>query len=131
MWAITNRDLHGGQTPVLSSVVITSELYSFPVPAVQKGSTSPITQNDDRMQQAEWINGSVSAELETGITIGSDPTVRDGAAWFKIAPTLNGPGPRSAAPPSRGRGTLPARATTCSTRRWPSTPADAPRWCSP
>ena len=95
--AITQRDIHGGQTPLLSDVVITSELYAFPVPAVQKGSTSPLTQNDDRMQQAEWINGSVSAELETGITIGSDPTVRDGAAWFKIAPTLTGTAISSAA----------------------------------
>ena len=90
VWAITQRDIHGGQTPLLSSVVITSELYAFPVPAVQKGSTSPLNQNDDRMQQAEWINGSVSAELETAITIGTDPTRRDGAAWFKIAPTLTG-----------------------------------------
>jgi hypothetical protein len=97
VWAITNRDLHGGQTPVLSSVVITSELYTFPLPAVQKGSTSPITQNDDRMQQAEWINGSVSAELETAIHISGDPTTRDGAAWFKIAPTLTGTAISSAA----------------------------------
>lgn len=95
--AITQRDIHGGQTPLLSDVVITSELYAFPVPAVQKGSTSPLNQNDDRMQQAEWINGSVSAELETGITIGSDPTIRDGAAWFKIAPTLTGTAITSAA----------------------------------
>jgi hypothetical protein len=97
VWAITQRDIHGGQTPLLSSVVITSEPYNFPVPAVQKGSTSPITQNDDRMQQAEWINGSVSAELETAISIGSDPTLRDGAAWFKIAPTLTGTAISSAA----------------------------------
>jgi hypothetical protein len=92
VWAITQRDIHGSATPVLSDVVITSEPYAFPVPAVQKGSTSPIEQNDDRMQQAEWINGSVSAELETALTIGSDPKPRDGAAWFKIAPTLNGAG---------------------------------------
>jgi hypothetical protein len=97
VWAITQRDIHGGQTPLLSDVVITSEPYTFPVPAVQKGSTSPITQNDDRMQQAEWINGSVSAELETAIKIGSDPTTRDGAAWFKIAPTLTGTAISSAA----------------------------------
>ncbi len=97
VWAITNRDIHGGQTPALSDVVITSELYAFPVPAKQKGSTGLITQNDDRMQQAEWINGVVSAELETGITIGSDPAIRDGAAWFKIAPTLTGTAITSAA----------------------------------
>jgi hypothetical protein len=97
VWAITQRDIHGGQSPLLSDVVITSELYAFPVPAVQKGSTSPITQNDDRMQQAEWINGSVSAELETALKTGSDPTVRDGAAWFKIQPTLTGTAISSAA----------------------------------
>jgi hypothetical protein len=97
VWAITQRDLHGGQTPLLSSVVITSEFYEFPVPAVQKGSTGRLNQDDDRMQQAEWINGSVSAALETGLTIGSDPTVRDGAAWFKIQPTLTGTAITSAA----------------------------------
>lgn len=102
VWAITQRDIHNGQTPLLSDVVITSELYSFPVPAVQKGSTSPITQNDDRMQQAEWINGSVSAELETALFIGSDPTVRDGAAWFKIQPTLTGTAISSAAIQKQG-----------------------------
>jgi hypothetical protein len=90
VWAITNRDLNHGQTPVLSSTVITSEPYAFPVPAVQKGSTSPITQNDDRMQQAESIGGSVYAELETALTIGKDSTVRDGAAWFRVKPTLTG-----------------------------------------
>jgi hypothetical protein len=95
--AITQRDIHNGQTPLLSDVVITSEAYAFPVPAVQKGSAGRLNQDDDRMQQAEWINGSVSAELDTAIFIGSDPTVRDGAAWFKIAPTLTGTAITSAA----------------------------------
>jgi hypothetical protein len=90
VWAMTQRDLHNGQTPLLSSVVITSEPYRFPVPAVQEGSTQPLTQNDDRMQQAEWINGSVYAELETGLTFGNDSIVRDGAAWFRVQPTLTG-----------------------------------------
>jgi hypothetical protein len=90
VWAITQRDLHNGQSPVLSSTVITSEPYAFPVPAVQKGSAGPITQNDDRMQQTEWIGGSIYGELETALTTGSDPVVRDGAAWFRVQPTLTG-----------------------------------------
>jgi hypothetical protein len=90
VWAITNRDIHNGQTPLLSSTVITSEPYTFPVPAVQKGAASLITQNDDRMQQTESIGGSVYGELETALTVGSDSTVRDGAAWFKVQPTISG-----------------------------------------
>jgi hypothetical protein len=102
VWAITQRDIHGGQSPLLSSVVITSENYILPVPAVQKGSTGLINPDDDRMQQAEWINGSVSAELDTALTIGSDPIQRDGAAWFKIQPTLTGTAISSAAIQKQG-----------------------------
>ena len=50
VWAMTNRDEVGrGEAPTLSSVVIGSETYGLPPPAVQKGaSSSTLDSGDDR-----------------------------------------------------------------------------------
>ena len=90
VWAITHRDIHHGQAPVLSSVVLSSEAYALPVPTIQKGSATPLDPGDDRMQQTQWVGGSVYGELTTALTAGHDPTMRDGAAWFDVQPTLTG-----------------------------------------
>ncbi len=86
VWAMTDRTAlqHGG-LPRLSSTVITSETYGVPPNAAQKGATSLINSGDDRMQQTQYINGTVWGELTTVI-----PPGRAGAAWFDVRPSLSG-----------------------------------------
>ncbi|MFL6239473.1 MAG: hypothetical protein ACJ735_08315 [Actinomycetes bacterium] len=91
VWAMTNRDaIDTGTAPVLSQVVIHSEPYSVPPSAAQKGSQSRIEPNDDRMQQVQFIGGTLWGELGTGLTPPGDPTRRAGAAWFAVKPVLSG-----------------------------------------
>jgi hypothetical protein len=91
VWAMTDRTaLQHGKLPKLSSTVITSEAYGVPPPATQKGSTSTIDSGDDRMQQTQYINGTVWGELTTTVTIAHDSTARAGAAWFSVRPSLSG-----------------------------------------
>jgi hypothetical protein len=90
VWAMTNRDKVGrGEAPTLSSVVIGSETFGMPPPAVQKGSMSTLDSGDDRMQQTQFINGTIWGELDTALTIPHDRTVRSAAAWFNVKPALN------------------------------------------
>jgi hypothetical protein len=91
VWAMTNRQaVSAGGTPTLSHIVITSEPYGVPPPAVQKGSSSTLDSGDDRMQQVQYINGNLWGELTTAVTIPNDNTERAGAAWFEVTPHLNG-----------------------------------------
>ena len=91
VWAMTNRQaVSQGGTPTLSHVVITSEPYGVPPPAVQKGSSSTLDSGDDRMQQVQYINGNLWGELTTAVTIPNDNAERAGAAWFEVNPHLNG-----------------------------------------
>jgi hypothetical protein len=90
VWAMTNRTaLQNGHSPVLSSTLITSETYGQPPAAAQKGATSTIDSGDDRMQQTQYINGSLWGEVTSSVSIAHDPTVRAGAAWFSVHPTIN------------------------------------------
>jgi hypothetical protein len=89
VWAMTNRSVVAtGGKPTLSSLVIPSEAYGVPPAAQQKGSSSLLDAGDDRMQQAQYINGDVWGELGTSVTIPNDPAARAGAAWFDVRPTL-------------------------------------------
>ncbi len=91
VWAMTNRQaVSQGGAPTLSHVVITSEPYGVPPPAVQKGSSSTLDSGDDRMQQVQYINGNLWGELTTAVTIPNDNAERAGAAWFEVNPHLNG-----------------------------------------
>ena len=91
VWAMTNRQaVSQGGTPTLSHVVITSEPYGVPPPAVLKGSSSTLDSGDDRMQQVQYINGNLWGELTTAVTIPNDNAERAGAAWFEVNPHLNG-----------------------------------------
>jgi len=92
VWAMTNRTaLQHGQSPTLSSTVITSETYGLPPPAAQRGSTSTtLDSGDDRMQQTQYINGMIWGELTTVVTIPHDSTPHAGAAWFSVRPSLSG-----------------------------------------
>jgi hypothetical protein len=89
VWAMTNRDEVGrGEAPTLSSVVIDSEGYAVPPSAVQKGSTHPLDSGDDRMQQTQFINGTIWGELTTALTLTGDSTKRAAAAGFNVKPAL-------------------------------------------
>lgn len=89
VWALTKGQLVAkGEVPTLSSVVIPSQAYSDNPPAEQKGSSTPLDPGDDRMQQTQFINGSVWGELGSAINIGGDSSQRAGAAWFQVEPRL-------------------------------------------
>ena len=91
VWAMTNTSaVSTGGKPTLSSLVLTSEAYGVPPGAEQKGTTSLLDSGDDRMQQTQFINGSVWGELDTALTIPGDTAQRAGAAWFRVRPHLTG-----------------------------------------
>jgi hypothetical protein len=91
VWAMTERaGVASGHAPRLSATVISSEAYGVPPGALQKGATSLLDSGDDRMQQAQFIAGSVWGELTTAITIPGDSAERAAAAWFKVTPALSG-----------------------------------------
>jgi hypothetical protein len=89
VWAMTDEKAVGeGSAPTLSSLVITSEPYGEPVKAEQKGAASLIEQDDDRMQQTQFTGHDVWGQLSTSMTIPGESTVRDGAAWFEVKPSV-------------------------------------------
>ncbi len=89
LWAMTNTSaVSNGGKPTLSSVVLNSEAYGVPPGAEQKGASSLIDSGDDRMQQTQFINGSIWGELTTALTIPGDSGERAGAAWFNVHPHL-------------------------------------------
>ena len=92
VWALTNAlAVTRGGAPTLSSLVIASQAYGLPIPGViQKGSTLNLDPGDDRMQQTEFINGSIWGALDTAVTIPNDPAERDGLAWFQVHPQVSG-----------------------------------------
>jgi hypothetical protein len=93
VWAMTNRGQVGlGGMPDLSSVVINSEGYAVPPPAPQKGATSKLDSGDDRMQQTQFVAGTVWGELTTAVQPASDSSVRAGGAWFQVKPKLGSAG---------------------------------------
>jgi hypothetical protein len=89
IWALTNRhEVSKGGVPILSSIVVTSELYGVPPPAIQKGNTRKLDAGDDRMQQVQFINGDLWGALDTVITIPNDSASRAGIAWFQVRPSI-------------------------------------------
>jgi hypothetical protein len=90
VWAMTNRtEVWKGGIPTLSNIVLSSESYSIPPGAQQKGATSLLDTGDDRMQQTQYIGGSIWGALDTAVSIPGDTAVRAGAAWFKVSPNLD------------------------------------------
>ena len=93
VWAMTNRDQVGlGGMPTLSSVLINSERYAIPPPAPQKGAKSKLDSGDDRMQQTQFVSGTVWGELTTAVQPAGDSSVRAGGAWFQVKPRLGSAG---------------------------------------
>lgn len=56
---------------------------------MQKGSTSLITTDDDRMQQVQFLDGELWGALTTVLTPAKDTTARAEIAWFKVHPRLS------------------------------------------
>jgi hypothetical protein len=93
VWAVTNRNQVGlGGTPTLSSIIINSQKYASPPNAAQKGATSLLNTGDDRMQQTQFVGGTVWGELTTAVQPAGDSTVRAGGAWFQVKPALGAAG---------------------------------------
>jgi len=91
VWALTDTSaVSSGGKPKLSNVVLNSESYANPPNAQQEGATSLLNTGDDRMQQTQYINGSVWGELTTALTVSGDSTQRAGGAWFRVVPHLTG-----------------------------------------
>lgn len=101
VWAITNRQsvTTGNGMPYLSSTLLTSEPYGFPVNAVTppgyngltgEPTTGVVTADFDAMQEVEYINGHLDGALDTAVTIPGDTSERDGAAWLQVQPALAG-----------------------------------------
>jgi len=90
VWALTNREaVSDGGIPTLSSMVITSEPYGVPPPAIQKGTTQILDSGDDRMQEVQFINGNLYGALATNVTIPNDTAPRAGIAWFQVHPAVD------------------------------------------
>jgi hypothetical protein len=89
VWAMTNRTaVAKGEVPTLSSLVIPSEAYGVPPTAVQSVAGATIESGDDRMQQAQYVGGSVWGELTTALT-GVEGSLHAAAAWFQVRPALS------------------------------------------
>ena len=91
VWAMTNRGaVAEGGMPTLSSEVITSEDYGIPPNAVQKGASSLLNSDDDRMQQVQFIHGNLWGSLDTTFTPKGSSTPLAAIAWFHVRPHLAG-----------------------------------------
>jgi hypothetical protein len=114
-WKVTgDQNISVGGTVTLTGTIINSETYAFPTNAQSTGdgtstcapffisincatgilvtSESFLNPDDDRMLQIQLVNDAqhglrLYASLSTALTIGHDPTERDGAAWFILDPT--------------------------------------------
>jgi hypothetical protein len=92
IFAMTNQSaVSAGGLPTLSApTIINSEAYVQPNLALQPSSANPdLNPDDDRMQQVQYVNGSLYGALSTAVSIKGDGT-RTGIAWFKIKPSLKG-----------------------------------------
>ncbi len=89
VWALSGaKEVAKGGKPTLSSLVLPSEPFAMPVPAEQKGTTTTLEPDDDRMQQTQFTGGRLWGELDTSVQIPGESQARDGAAWFAVEPSL-------------------------------------------
>ena len=91
-----------GKKPVfLSLTSIPSESFTEPVNAKSTGDGTTCVHNfgtycsvaesyldpvDMRLEQLQYSKGQLYTSLSTSLTVGNDPTVVDGAAWFQVDP---------------------------------------------
>ncbi len=101
-WVTGDKKIATGGSPVTLSVTsIKSQSYSEPVDAVSTGDGTTCMQDfggwcsipeatldpiDMRLEQVQLSKGLLYTSLTTSLTVGQDPTVVDGAAWFQVDP---------------------------------------------
>ena len=89
VWALTNGAIvASGGLPTLSTMIINSDPYAIPPAAPQKGAASFIDSGDDRMQQTQYIHGTIWGELDTALTMPGDSSTRAAAYWLAVQPSL-------------------------------------------
>jgi hypothetical protein len=89
VWALTDQDkLDRSGIPILSSILIQSEVYGRAPLAIQKGSSAPIDPDDARMQDVIYQDGLIWATLNTLVNVAGEQVNRTGAAWFSIRPEV-------------------------------------------
>jgi hypothetical protein len=106
LWTLRNTAsvTTGVGSPTLTSKVLPSENYAFPVPATSTGDGSTFTDREFTITSETALNpddsrisGPVNVSdgsaglrlwtsLDAAVTPAGDPAVRDGAAWFEINP---------------------------------------------
>ena len=113
VWAMTNTTSLNSAAPklALSYTVVNSQVYGLPPAAEQQNGPLPLADllkekgnplgvvsnehlalvdsDDDRMQQAVYVNGSVWTALGTVVKTPNGPT-RTGIAWFILTPHWTG-----------------------------------------
>jgi hypothetical protein len=95
LWTLQNTaSLSSSPSSVtLTNSIVPSEAFTPPVNARQKSGphplgeslgdpVQPLSVDDDRMQQVEYLSGVVYSSLETGV--GSGNAARTGVAWFAV-----------------------------------------------
>jgi len=98
LWRLSGTSSLANATPkvTLTNAIISSERYAPPAPALQKPGPRPLGQslkaplpplsvNDDRMQQVEYLNGHLFSSLNTGVGPNGNAS-RSGVAWFDVTP---------------------------------------------
>ena len=104
LWALSGTSTLASATPALTltDVIVPSEPYAPPVNAAQRpgprplgdslgAPLPPLSVNDDRMQQVEYLDGQLYSSLNTGIGPNHRAN-RSGVAWFVVTPTNSGGG---------------------------------------
>lgn len=106
LWTLGNTQsvTSGVGTPTLTSAVLRSESYGFPVPATSTGdgstfshppftitSETALNPDDSRISGPVSVTNGVGGirlwtALDASLTPNGDSAVRDGAAWFEIDP---------------------------------------------
>lgn len=109
-WVTGDNKIASGGLPVLSLTSIPSESFTEPIFASSTGDDTTCVREfhthaghpddqtwcsvpeatldptDMRLEQVQYSNGQLYTSLDTSMTVGSDPTVVDGAAWFQVNP---------------------------------------------
>ncbi len=104
LWTLSNTASLAtpNESLTLTDAIVPSEPYAPPVNAAQKPGPRPLGQslnaplpplsvNDDRMQQVEYVNGRVFSSLNTGVGANGIAN-RSGVAWFAVTPQGSGGG---------------------------------------
>jgi hypothetical protein len=101
-WVTGDNKIAKGNGPVILSLTsIPSESFTEPVDAQSTGDGTTCVRDfggwcsipeatldpvDMRLEQLQYSKGQLYTSLTTSLTVGNDPTVVDGAAWFQVDP---------------------------------------------